>query len=612
MAFIILFLIFVSQNIIYGFKCGTDQLKLKYKVLNITKTGDKRRLDKEFTPIQIGIDYTSFIKPNSMSNANFNKAKYLLNETIKEFQKFLKIQHEDIDLSGKLNEIKEYCELDEVGSNYANFLKVYDVIIFPSFDNTLGSSVLAASKFCLLADNNRPIAGVLYINSSLSFDKRNTDIYMKDLLLHEMTHILIFHPTLLRRLNMITTKNFVSYVSTKNVVEKAREHFNCTSITGVALENQGSLGSVGSHWEARYMLGDYMISQDYIDIVLSDITIAMFKDSGFYDVNYYSGGLFKYGKNKGCDFLNKKCIVDSEPLFEDEFCISPREPMCSSSKTMKGFCAIYEYTSSIPFTYQYFTNPKYGGFYPANYCPVANSDFSDVDYFPSSCKIGTSTLSSDYGEIIGNNSFCFISSLLPSNSKYNSISQAICYKVECDNTNKNIIVHIGSSKINCPTSGGNITNPSGFKGTIRCPKFIDICDFEGNIMCNEMFDCLNRNENKEKDYSQQYVNEDDNVDENINDNENDDENINDNKNDESINNNENDESINNNENDDENENDNENNDENENDNENDDENDNENDDENDEDLIQYFSPNSSKTKIKLNYYIFSFFIYLLF
>ena len=539
---LILFLILVSVNIIYGFKCGTDQLKLKYKVLNITKTNDKRRLGKEFTPIKIGVDYTSFVKPNSMSNASFNKAKYLIGETIKEFQTFLKIQHEDIDLSGKLNEIKEYCDLDKVGSNYANFLKIYDVIVFPSFDSTLDKNALAASTFCLLADNMRPIAGVLYINPSLSFDIRNTDIYMKDLLLHEMTHILIFHPTLLRQLNMITIKNSVSYVSSKNVVAKAREHFNCKSITGVALENQGSSGSVGSHWEARYMLGDYMISHDYIDIVLSDITIAMFKDSGFYDVNYYSGGLFKYGKNKGCDFINKKCIVDSEPLFEDEFCISPWQPMCSSSRTMKGFCAIYEYTSSIPSKYQYFTNPKYGGFYPADYCPVANNNFSDIDYFPSSCKIGNSTLSSDYGEIIGNYSFCFISSLLPSNSKLNSISQAICYKVECDNTNKNIIVYIGSSKITCPTSGGNITNPSGFKGTIRCPKFIDICDFEGNTMCNEMFDCLNRNKDKEEDYSQY----------------------------------------------------------------------DENGDENDDNFIKYLLPNSSKTKIKLNYYIFSFFIYILF
>ena len=102
---IILFLILVSVNKIYGFKCGTGQLKVKYKVLNIAKTKDKRRLDKEFTPIQIGVDYTSFIKPNSMSNDNFNKAKYLIGETIKEFQKFLKIQHEDIDLSGKLHEI---------------------------------------------------------------------------------------------------------------------------------------------------------------------------------------------------------------------------------------------------------------------------------------------------------------------------------------------------------------------------------------------------------------------------------------------------------------------------------------------------------------------------
>ena len=116
---------------------------------------------------------------------------------------------------------------------------------------------------------------------------------MKGLMLHEMTHILIFHPTLLRRLNMITTKNSVSYVSSKNVVAKAREHFNCKSITGIALENQGGSFSVGPHWEVRYILGDYMISHDYIDIVLSD--------------------------NKGCDFINENCIVDSEIYLKMSF-----------------------------------------------------------------------------------------------------------------------------------------------------------------------------------------------------------------------------------------------------------------------------------------------------
>ena len=54
------------------------------------------------------------------------------------------------------------------------------------------------------------------------------------------------------------------------------------------------------------MLSDYIIYTDYLDLVISDITLALFEDSGFYKVNYYSGGLFKFGKNKGCSFFHNK------------------------------------------------------------------------------------------------------------------------------------------------------------------------------------------------------------------------------------------------------------------------------------------------------------------
>ena len=481
----------MSLNEIYSFKCGTDNLKLKHLILNSTKTDDKRRLAKSYTPIKIGVDYTPFTKPTSMSTSTYNKVKSYIDDTIKEFQKFLKVQHEDFDLSNQLSELKEYCDLNSVGSNYKNFLIDNDVIIFPSFDSTLDKSILAAATFCLLRSDYRPLAGVVYINPNKAFEQKNIDTYMKHLLLHEMTHILVFHPTLLKYLNMIKTSNSVNYVNSKNVVLKARQHFNCASLTGVPLENQGGEGSAGSHWEARYMLGDYMISTDYMDNVISDITIAMFEDSGFYEVEYYSGGLFKFGKNKGCDFLNKKCIENGNLLFEDEFCVTPRKPMCSSSRTIKGFCAIYEYSSSVPSAYQYFNNPYYGGFQAANFCPVADVNADSNDYYPTSCRIGNTSLS-NYGEYIGDNSFCFLSSLLPSSSSYQSTYQSICYKVECDNNNKNIIVIYGSSSITCPTNGGNITNPSGFKGIITCPKYTEICDFDGNIICNGMFDCLSK------------------------------------------------------------------------------------------------------------------------
>ena len=113
---------------------------------------------------------------------------------------------------------------------------------------------------------------------------------------------------------------FHIYGNSPKVLNKARQHFNCASLIGVPLEDQGETGSVGSHWEARYMLSYYMISTEYFDTTISDITLALFEDSGYYQVNYYSGGLFKFGKNEGCNFFNKKCIINGVTSFPNEFC----------------------------------------------------------------------------------------------------------------------------------------------------------------------------------------------------------------------------------------------------------------------------------------------------
>ena len=124
----------------------------------------------------------------------------------------------------------------------------------------------------------------------------------------------------------IVNNNTITLINSPKVLEKAREHFDCYSLEGIPLENQGSKGSAGSYWEARYMLGDYMISSDYLDNVISDISLAFFEDSGYYKVKYYSGDLFKFGKNKGCGFIHNKCIINGTPSFE-EFCTSPDQPL---------------------------------------------------------------------------------------------------------------------------------------------------------------------------------------------------------------------------------------------------------------------------------------------
>ena len=512
--FIMIYLIIALIKEIVNLKCGADQLSIKVGEINSIEIGNRNQQVEyeDFSPLKIYADYTPFEKPSSMNENTFTHVKKLIDETVQEFEKFLGIHHQDINLKGRESIIKESCNVKEIGSDYENFLINNDVIVFPSFVDNMGSGVLASAGYCLISTTNyRPIAGILHINSNLSFNKKNTDLYIKYLLLHEITHILVFNPSLFNRLGMSTStiinNNTVILINSPKVLAKAREHFGCNSLEGVPLENQGSAGSSGSHWEARYMLGDYMISTDYLDNVISDISLALFEDSGYYKVKYYSGDLFKFGKNKGCDFIKNKCIINENPSFE-EFCVTPDQPLCSPSRLSKGLCKIYSF-DSIPKEYQYFSNPNYGGFSIVDYCPVSYRNTNNSDYYPTSCYSGTPTLS-EYGERMGNNSFCFISSLIPYyNSNLNITTHAICYRTGCNKNTKQVIVYIGSSSINCPTNGGNVTF-TDFKGRIICPKYSDICDTSSTILCNEMFNCLSNriqsgeensddNENKDED-----------------------------------------------------------------------------------------------------------------
>ena len=487
----ILALILINIETILGGPCGADKLKISPKPLDL-KVNKAIPITKTtadgYTPIKIGYDFTTLKRPSSMTTSTYSLVKSLLQQTRVEFSKFVQVQHTNFDLSGSADDIMELCELDTIGAGYADFLVNNDVIIFPQFDSTLGSNVLAAAAPCIVTNSNRPYGGVLYINTNLNFNKGNTNQYLKNILLHEITHILVFHPYFFTALKLNQTEGSNSYIISPKAVAKAREHFDCSSITRIPLENQGGTGSVGSHWESRYMLGDYMISTDYPDQAISDITLGLFEDSGFYKVNYYSGGLFKFGKGKGCEFFNKDCIENEKATFE-EFCDTANAAMCSSSRTLKSSCYLTTYTSSIPTAYQYFSDPRKGGFPAADYCPVPYQAHSSSTYFSNHCSIGSSSLSSEYNEKIGFDSFCFMSSILPSSSTTSTSQIPICYEVRCDADNNQFTVTIGSSEIACPTDGGTVSAPSGFTGSIVCPKYSDICLSDGSV-CNEMFSCF--------------------------------------------------------------------------------------------------------------------------
>ena len=493
-----IFLIISSINEINSLNCASNKIKINSGVLHIPNYKSRRRMDnkddnKNYTNIKIGVDYTNFKETNLTNQSNCNKIKELINETITDFQKLIKIEHRKINLTNIKNSnitIKSRCNLETLNENYGDFLIDNDVIIFVSVKNDL-DDILVSGSNCLFTFDYRIIGGVLYINNNINFTKKNSDLYFKYCLLHELTHILIFDPNILKGLEMITKKKNKYYVNSKTVLEKARMHFNCKSLMGVQLEDieEGGEKIAGYHWDPRYMLGDYMISFDYMDVVISDITLALFEDSGFYEVNYYTGGLFKFGKNKGCDFINLN--ITNSSLFNDYFCFVPGISQCSQSRASTGHCTIYNYSKEIDEKgYQIFNNHYIGGLKRMNYAPIPEVGAigeNDLDYFPQSCYSIKDEENKINWEARGNKSFCFMNSLTNNSSDVSNKMEAMCYQVEC-NINKTLSIYVNGNIINCHNETKNVQQ--GIYGSIECPKYNDICNAD-NTTCNEIFNCIN-------------------------------------------------------------------------------------------------------------------------
>ena len=488
--FIFLFLI-LSQNFYFSYehRCGVDLIKTK--PVKISEDQYRRRLSSEYSPIKIKIDYTQLER--QVGNIDFYKERF--SNVVNYISSLLSVQH--ISLSLNNGNIRECTDI--YGDDVKSSLYDYDLVLFPYIDDTFEDDVLAAAAACIILNNYRPVGGIIGINSNILTNKKNDkNVYFEMLLLHELSHVLGFHPYFFEELNLMSKETIngyeYTYINSEKVLEKAKIHFNCPNIKGIQLEDQGGEGSAGSHWEARYMLGDYMISTDYPEVVISDITLALFEDLGFYKANYYTGGLFRFGKNQGCSFLEDKCIKNGEINYPNEFCAEVSKPLCGSSHLSRGNCLIGKYTEEIDSRYRYFEDSYIGGYFSSvNYCPVSQTSsnyYDTIKYnYPGHCKYGE-RLYSSVEEVIGSNSLCFESSLVPRTKSISPNLQSVCYEIECNKLKKEINIKIGSSKVVCPGERTTLTNIDGFTGSIECPEYNLVCSSE--IPCNDMIDCINK------------------------------------------------------------------------------------------------------------------------
>ena len=89
-------------------------------------------------------------------------------------------------------------------------------------------------------------------------------------------------------------------IKTQTILAVARRHFNCPFIRSINFENEGGEGSAGAHWERSILMNEMMTASDIASPRISEFTLALMQDTGWYEVDFKFAENFTFFKNIGC------------------------------------------------------------------------------------------------------------------------------------------------------------------------------------------------------------------------------------------------------------------------------------------------------------------------
>lgn len=511
-----LLLVITTLTITNQHKCGIERAKKlrgdrKPSIFNDENHDDDKRNLQSFESIRITVDYTNVDNASSITADYKANSKKVIDNAVDLIRKMFKVNRLTSALKVGTCDIGKSFTID---NNLKTTGVNSDLLLFVVLDTEDDGTTEAWALSCANESRTgRPVIGATGIGvKAVKYDKENWLEYYTYLFMHEIFHVLGFNEDLYGEYYNPVTRSKIplsdvllndeinglkrKLIKTPKVLEAAKKHFNCNSLKGVELENQGGAGTVGSHWESRTMLGEVMMGISFDEVFLSEITCAFFEDMGWYQIDCFSGGLFKFGYGQGCDFVNSACMSNQKTKFEGNFCDKDRQSLCMTSDRSKGVCKIetqdgkeLENLQTNP-KYQYFGNSSTGGYFHSDFCPVSQGLSSNSYLFPGDCTIGRKgLLPSQMNEVIGEKSGCFNSSLALTTTNMTFTPLAICYEFECDFNTTTINITVSGKMIKCPGEGGNL-KVEGFTGSIQCPKFNDYC--RSNSRCNTLKDCVNK------------------------------------------------------------------------------------------------------------------------
>ena len=304
---------------------------------------------------------------------------------------------------------------------------------------------------------------------------------------------------------------------TPTVREEAQRHFNCSTLEGAELENQGGKGTALAHWEKRLFENEGMTGIVTQNSVFSRLTLALMEDTGWYKVNYQMAEPLQWGKSLGCLFAKNSCgawmkAQKGAGKSVAPFCDQPKESSegrsgCSVDRTSIATCNLVQYEQNLSVEYQNFLSgsisgisgfeEQYGGSVAlADYCPFYQGftwTKKNKDIRSSSCILHHNNLAQDKNyalETYSNTSACFEQTGKWTKTKCGVRWTASnwgsgCYRYACEQDSLKIII-LGY-KFSCFHKGQHINifvQDQGweYRGVLVCPSCQEVC-YGSSISC---------------------------------------------------------------------------------------------------------------------------------
>ncbi|KAL4453892.1 hypothetical protein ABPG74_003775 [Tetrahymena malaccensis] len=505
-----LLLILLAQNNVYahqGQACSHDYDDLiqetqnnlyeffKNNLINSYEDEQNRNLgDQNIQPIRITTDFTRLSQKPDGPAITTDQINYLtaVSITVINFlSNFIKVQP---NASNNVfnNQTSDGTCITVIPSqeDQATGIPNSDLHLYFIFNNDPQAKYLANAGFCNMQQTStymRPNFGRILFNiANMKNSGTNLEQYQNDVMvtLHEVIHVLGFSYGAMKNWynkstnqllgkqaanNLITTQKIRGFdtkmLGSPNVLATAQKYYECPTLKGMQLENQGGSGSVNSHWERTIIRSEIMTPSALTEgLNLTFFTVALLKDTGYWDdVNENLTDPIYWGRGKGCDFFENAC--QSTTQFE-EFA-TPGQQGCSFWGDGQGKGSNADSFGDTCNIIQIYGN---------RLC----SDMANQNYQNDPASFNADT-SNDFSY----NSKCFVSNVYSPNSKFTYNNEYVrCHLYQCtpDKTQLSIsFSQIPDTQVVCRIGDQGSQKDVVYQGVklgqVTCPSNIGrVCD----------------------------------------------------------------------------------------------------------------------------------------